>query len=61
LPGPSCRFPISNTGALSIELGPAPGNCIETFFEVELRTIDAISKNEVNSIAAIWNSAVRWT
>ena len=39
VPEPSCTFSIWKTGALSIELGPEPGNCIETFLEVELSTI----------------------
>ena len=57
----SCTFSIWKTGALSIEVGPEPGNCMKTFLVVELSTIAEISKSGVNSIAAIWKCAVRCT
>jgi len=55
---PTWMLAISKTGAPSIALGPAPGNCTETFFELEVRTMEAISKEGENSTVEIWNAAV---
>jgi hypothetical protein len=57
----SWTFDTSKTGAPSTALGPAPGNCTETFFEVEFKTIEAISNDGENSTVAIWKRPVTWT
>ena len=58
---PSCKFAISNVGAPSRGLGPAPGNCRRTCLEFELRTTDAISSEGANSIVVIWHGTVTKT
>ena len=57
----SWTFAISNTGAPSTALGPAPGNCTETLFDVAFNTIDAISNDGENSTVAIWKRPVTCT
>jgi hypothetical protein len=58
---PICTLAISKTGAPSTALGPAPGNCTDTLFEVEFKTSEAISKEGENSTVAIWNLPVTCT
>src|SRR6266567_3003417 len=58
---PSFKFPISKIGALSPELGFAPGNWTETCLEFESSTTDAISNDGENSIVLISNGTVTRT